>query len=107
MLLPLIYLFWGLFRLVFPLIFLGMAGIFHYQKKMKWAKIFYVISAGLMFHLILDCLFGSNYAYLWPFTTPTFCLQWDISEYTTGIDAIILVVWLVHEEIHKKIKDYI
>lgn len=93
--------------LIFPLIFLVIAGVLHYKRETKWAKIFYVITAGLIFHLVLDCLFGGNYAYFWPFTTPTFCPQWDISEHFTGIDAIILVVWLVHEELHNRIKDYI
>ena len=92
----------------FPLIFLVAAGILHYQKNMKWAKISYVISVGLLMHLILDCMFGGYSTFLWPLAINTgFCPQWGISGYAQSIDAIILVVWLVHEEIHNKIKDYI
>jgi len=94
--------------ILFPIIFLLIGIILHYQQKMKWAKISYVIAAGLFFHLILDCMFGGYTTFLWPLGITTgFCPQWGLSNYIAGIDAIILIVWLVHEEIHKKIKDYI
>ena len=94
--------------LIFSVIFLGIAGFLHYQKNLKWAKIFYVIAAGWFSHLILDCLFGGYKSFLWPFlSVGGFCPQWFISNYMMEIDAIILVLWLVHEEIHKNIKNYI
>ncbi|MBU0459489.1 MAG: metal-dependent hydrolase [Nanoarchaeota archaeon] len=94
--------------LIWPLIFLGIALILHYKKEMKWAKIFYVIAVGFVFHLSLDCLFGGYKSFLWPFlVAPNFCPEWGIINYAVSIDALILVLWLVHEEIHKKIKDYI
>lgn len=93
--------------LIFSLICLITAMILHYRKDMKWAKIFYVISAGLALHIILDCTFGGYKTFLWPFwITPSFCPQWGIGSYASSIDAIILVAWLLHEELHKKIKDY-
>ena len=93
--------------LIFPLICLGTAIILHSKKNLKWAQIFYVIAAGLALHSILDCAFGGYKTFLWPFwITPSFCPQWGISSYATSIDAIILVLWLGHEELHKKIKDY-
>lgn len=94
--------------LIFPCLFLTTAIILHLQKEMKWAKIAYVISAGWFTHLLLDCLFGGYKSFFWPFfTVCQFCPQWGIDNYAIGIDAIILVVWLVHEELHKEIKDYI
>jgi membrane-bound metal-dependent hydrolase YbcI (DUF457 family) len=96
--------------LLFPLIFLVIGIILHYKKETKWTKIFYVIAAGLFFHLFLDCLFfdyGIIKSFFWPFSEINFCPRWGINKYGASIDAIILVVWLIHEEIHKKIKDYI
>ena len=94
--------------IIFPLIFLIVAGILHYQDNMKWAKIFYVIAVGLFIHLLLDCMFGGYTTFLWPLSINTgFCPQWGLQGYAQSIDAIILVVWLVHEEINHKISDYI
>ena len=53
--------------LLWPLLFLIIGLFSHYQKNLKWAKIFYVISASWIFHLILDCAFGGYKEYLWPF----------------------------------------
>jgi membrane-bound metal-dependent hydrolase YbcI (DUF457 family) len=101
----------GLFThsLLFPLLFLIIGIILHYAKNNKWAKISYVIAAGLLSHIIFDCLFNSYATFLWPLkiNTLTFCPKGIAAAYRTGIDAIILVVWLVHEEIHNNIRDYI
>ena len=32
--------------------------------------------------------------------------RWNIVNYSESIDAIILVIWLVHEELHHLVKDY-
>jgi len=100
----------GLFThsLIFPIFFVILGYIFHFRKgNHKWAKIFYIIAFGLFFHLILDCTFGGYKTFFWPFYFANFCPQWGISGFMQSVDAIILVVWLVHEEIHNKIKDYI
>ncbi|MFH1276617.1 MAG: metal-dependent hydrolase [Candidatus Woesearchaeota archaeon] len=74
---------------------------------MKWSKISYVISAGWFMHLIFDCLYGGYNSMLWPIhTLTTFCPEFGLSSYAISIDAIILVLWLIHEELHQKIKDY-
>lgn len=93
--------------LIFPLIFLVLGGILYYKKNSKWAGICFVISAGWFLHLILDCGFGDPKEFIWPFFINNFCPQWGIQPYAMHLDAIILVLWLVHEEVHKKIKDYI
>lgn len=102
----------GLFThsIIFPIIFLIIGIIFHYKNNIKWASIFYVISFGLFIHISLDCLYGGEpwKLFLWPSSIlPTFCPRWNIYPYGEGIDAIILVFWLIHEEIHHRIKDYI
>jgi membrane-bound metal-dependent hydrolase YbcI (DUF457 family) len=93
--------------IVFPIIFLLTAALLHYEKNMKWASIFYVIAFGWFFHLSLDCMYGGYKEFLWPLVINNFCPQWGLNEHASSIDAIILVAWLVHEELHKKIKDYI
>ena len=94
--------------LVFVLLFLIIGLTLHFRKNFKWAKIFYVITFGWFSHLLLDCLFGGLTTSLWPLSFVTsFCPEWSFLNHAESIDAIILVLWLVHEEIHKKIKDYI
>ncbi len=89
------------------IIFLIVAIQFHIRNNMKWAKIFYVIAVGWFMHLFLDWSFGEYKWLFWPFVTPESIFPpLTLSTYGTSIDAIILVMWLVHEEIHHKIKDY-
>lgn len=100
----------GLFThsILFVILFLVVALLFHVKKNVKWAKIFYVISAGWFMHLVLDCLYGGYKTFFWPLQYATaFCPQWGIQAYAVDIDAIILVLWLIHEEVHNRIKDYI
>lgn len=95
--------------ILFAILFLLIGAALQFWKKNpKWPKIFYVISFGLVFHLVLDCFYGGpSYSILWPFNyVSSFCPGWDWIPYAPEIDAIILVIWLVHEEIANKIKDY-
>lgn len=77
-----------------------------FLQQKEWKKIGYVLAAGWFFHLFLDCLFGGYTTFLWPFTLGNFCPQWGISSHAADIDALILIGWLIHEEVHKKIKRY-
>ena len=102
----------GLFThsIFFSLLFFIIGGIFHYYKNLKWAKIFYVIGVGWTFHIFFDCFFGGEPSklFIWPFQLmPTFCPKWNLYDFAHSIDAIILVLWIAHEEIHNRIKDYI
>jgi membrane-bound metal-dependent hydrolase YbcI (DUF457 family) len=92
--------------LVIPILVLAAAIALHKSENMKWAKIFYVIYFGLFFHMLLDCSFGNPIALLWPALSTSFCPLSPLLNYTAEIDAIILLLWLLHEELHKKIKDY-
>ncbi len=93
--------------LLFPLLFLLFGLLFYWGKNKKWAGIFGVISAGWFLHLVLDCTFGGAKEYIWPLFINNFCPQFGIANFAPHIDAVILVIWLVHEEMHKRIKDYI
>jgi len=101
----------GLFThsIFFALLFAFIGAILHYQQNLKWAKIFYVIAVGWSFHVFLDCVFNTYATFLWPFSVDTtvFCpTQRILGDYRASIDAIILVTWLLHEEIHQKIRCY-
>lgn len=95
--------------LIIVLILLLIGIVSHYQKEVARAKLFYVVAAGWFIHIILDCAFNSYSTFLWPLmvNTKPFCPAPILgNHYGAAIDAVILVVWLVHEEVHKKIKDY-
>jgi membrane-bound metal-dependent hydrolase YbcI (DUF457 family) len=94
--------------LFWPLLLIGIGFILFYYEKKTAAKVLWVISAGLFIHTILDCLFNSYETFLWPlkFNTQRFCPSGLQTIYRAGVDAIILVAWLIHEEWHNKIKDY-
>lgn len=88
----------------------GLIGLtFHYYKNEKWRNIFYVIAAGWFLHSFLDCFFNPYASFLWPFNVDTlqFCPERVAGLYRSAVDAVILVVWLVHEELHNRIKDYL
>mgnify|MGYP001437672776 CR=1 FL=1 len=101
--------------LAFSLIFL-IPGYYFYQKKnYKWAMYFFVISFGIFFHLFLDFLLGGGRAegimWFWPFSSVGYkihlLLKANLNALPQGIDALILLAWLWHEEVKHKIKDFI
>ncbi|MBI2665990.1 metal-dependent hydrolase [Candidatus Woesearchaeota archaeon] len=85
-------------------------GIFlHSKKNYVWSRISNVIGVGIFFHILLDCFYGSGMEkfFLWPFTKIlSACNLWDLYPYGNHIDAVLLVLWLVHEEVHQKVKDW-
>jgi len=103
---------------LFGLIFLIPALIYWKLKKHKIAVYFIVICFGVLSHVLLDFLSQSDSSFgitlLYPFTFATFNLGLlgNLSFYQevslfAAIDAIILLLWLYHEEIKHKISDYI
>lgn len=91
-----------------PIILLLIGIILHYKNKIKLSRIFYVISTGWFIHLILDCIYGGEpKLFFYPFHyIPSIFFNWNIYAHADAIDAIILILWLLHEELHNKIKDY-
>ncbi|HIJ11436.1 TPA: metal-dependent hydrolase [Candidatus Woesearchaeota archaeon] len=94
--------------LFIPVLFVGIGFFLQYNENMDTAKWYYVIAAGWFLHIILDCGFNAYSTFLWPLHIDTmrFCPSKLAGIYRSGIDAILLVVWLVHEEVHNKIKEY-
>ena len=91
------------------LLFLGIGLIRHYQDDKKWANIFYVIAFGWLVHILLDYLYGGGSipSLFWPYQMlPAFYPSWNLYLWAESIDAILLVLWLVHEEVHNYVKDY-
>ena len=89
------------------LVFFALAALFWKKKKhhVDWGLFFLLLSIGWMFHLFLDCL-GGGYKFFLPFSDALFCKEWIPSLYFPHLDAVILLLWLIHEEWAKKIKDY-
>ena len=98
---------------LFGLIFLIPAIILWKNKKHKAAMYFFVISFGILIHILLDYIVSSDNGgimFFYPLSTASYAL--DLLKGTSptffaGIDAIILLLWLWHEEMKHKISDYI
>jgi len=100
---------------LFALIFLIPAFIFLKKKKHKTAMLFFVITFGILFHLFLDYLLGGGayegIKWFWPFYADAFKIHLlpkiGLSNIPAALDAVILLVWLWHEEAKHKISDFI
>lgn len=102
-----------------PLIFLLLAVLttkvhnnFLAKHHLKLNTIFYLIAFGTFIHLVLDSTLIGFIMPLYPLSTFKFGL--NIIPVTTlglsvmaGIDAILLVLWLIHEELRHKISSFI
>lgn len=94
--------------IIIPIIFLLIGLFIWYRKGKRNTRIlFFVIAFAWFFHLVLDCMFGGYSMLLFPFYAGNFCPEFNIQQYAAAIDAIILVLWLLHEEIRHEIRDYI
>ncbi len=98
----------------FPLIFLLIAVFFHFRKthhSHKWAVVFGIISAGITIHLLLDMFLSggvSPFYPLWGYTyTAGIFGSITLPAFWAGLDAILLLAWLYHEERKHKIRDFI
>src|SRR3989338_9048657 len=98
----------------FALIFLVPAFILWHYKKHKTSVYFFVTCFAILFHIMLDFLFtGDGYGimFFYPLSTSMLGLNLLSNLATTnvvaGIDAVILLLWLWHEEIKHKISNFI
>lgn len=98
----------------FGLVFLIPAFIFLKNKKHKISGYFFVITLGILFHIFLDYLLGGGnlegIMFFWPFSTQAYkihlLLKFESITPFISIDAIILLLWLWHEEIKHKLKNF-
>ncbi|MBI4155285.1 metal-dependent hydrolase [Candidatus Woesearchaeota archaeon] len=101
---------------IWSILFVLIAFIIHISSKKKYFKFtkkqvalfFIMISIGWLSHIVLDCTLQGNETISWIpiIANLNFCPKWLTQEAITGLDAIILLAWLIHEEIKHKIKDY-
>ena len=95
-----------------PISFFGFFLVYYALKRIKAAKVFLILTFGFSIHLILDGMIVGSIMPLFPLSTTEVGLDLvrllPISRATTmvSLDAILLLLWLWHEEIGHKIKDY-
>ena len=100
---------------LFGLIFLIPGFIFWRQKRHKAAMYFFVVCFGILLHIFLDYFLGGGQnegiMVFYPFSEAAFKLhlltKLNFPNIPAAIDAIILLLWLWHEEIKHKISDYL
>jgi membrane-bound metal-dependent hydrolase YbcI (DUF457 family) len=82
--------------------------------KDKLSRYFFVMCAGVLIHLALDLVSGGGNGHIlvfWPFSMVSYKIGLyaliGIPNLAEGVDAIILLAWLYHEEVKHKIIDFI
>jgi membrane-bound metal-dependent hydrolase YbcI (DUF457 family) len=89
--------------------------IFINRRDYKKATLMFIISFGVLFHIFLDYFLGGGMfegiMWFYPISMHTFKIHlfyWiDADNMPILVDAIILIVWLWHEEVKHKISDFI
>lgn len=94
----------------FPLIFVVISlAIYRFSKK--YSLLAAIVSFGVTFHLILDFILAGYIMPFYPFNTAAVGLNLishlGLRDIVPGLDAIILILWLWHEERRHKISDFI
>ena len=105
--------------LFYAIVFFLISMLFLFIRKEKYKIIKFVLhkqaivifflamSFGWFMHIALDCtLAADGYLNLIPTIPLKFCPNPFSNEALVGFDAIILVLWLVHEQYRHDIKDY-
>ncbi len=106
--------------LAYAIVFFFIAMIISFYRKedyklLKWnvprqalVMFFLAMSFGWFIHVLLDCaLAADGYLNLIPSVPLTFCPHPFSNNALAGLDAIILVLWLLHEQYRHDIKDYL
>ncbi len=81
------------------------------RHKLNISHIAFFIALGVMIHLILDATLSGSIRPFYPFSSYAIGLNIIPPELSRtvipGIDAILLVVWIIHEYKNHRIKDFI
>ena len=107
--------------LIWPLLLLLIGLSFYAHRResftlLRWktstrgaATFFFIVAFGWFFHLFLDCsLMGDDRISFIPIIAPiNHCVSLLHGDVPIMLDAVILVLWLVHEEVKHRIRDYI
>lgn len=94
----------------FPLLFL-IVGILYYRYSQKTTMLLAIISFGAGFHVLLDYMFAGTVMPFYPFSFRAVGLNLfgmaGLEAFVAGVEAIVLLAWLWHEEMRHKISDFI
>ncbi|MBI2657168.1 metal-dependent hydrolase [Candidatus Woesearchaeota archaeon] len=95
---------------LFAVIFLALS-LVYFDLNRKASRLFAVITFGVAFHIFLDWLFTGGVAPLYPFSDAVYGLnlvgKLSLPLAIEGLEAIVLLWWLWHEEKTHKISDFI
>ena len=95
---------------LFTLIFLFIS-LIYFDLNKRVSKLFGVITFGVAFHIFLDWLLVGSIAPFYPFSYTTYGLnllgRTNLPLAVEGLEAIVLLWWLWHEEKLHKISDFI
>ena len=105
--------------LLYAIVFFLISIIFLFARKeqykiFKWdvhkgaiAIFFLAMAFGWFMHIGLDCMLAADgYLNLIPSIPLKFCPHPFSNEVLAGFDAVILILWLIHEQYRHDIKDY-
>jgi membrane-bound metal-dependent hydrolase YbcI (DUF457 family) len=94
-----------------PLTLLAITLLYHKLNNKKAATIFGIITFATFFHLLLDITFTGTIMPLYPFNYYPIGLNLltkiGLPSFMEAMEAIILLLWLWHEEKKHKISDFI
>lgn len=101
------YIFHGMFHLVYVAVLLSLIALilYYFELSRKYYLIVGILAFGFFLHLSLDCVAG-GYEFFYPFSAMNFCPKSVPARFWPGLDAIILVLWLIHEYYAHKIKAF-
>jgi len=98
--------------IVFPIVFLVGFLISYYFKKRRTHKIFLMLFIGFSIHIILDGIFSDHITLFFPFVFDRYGLNligplgsWF--DLYAAMDAILLFLWFIHEELEHNISEYL
>ncbi|MDP3765617.1 MAG: metal-dependent hydrolase [Nanoarchaeota archaeon] len=95
---------------LFILVFLVIA-LIYFDFSRKLSKLFFVITFGVAFHVFLDWLLVGAVAPFYPLSDAVYGLdlvgKLGLPLAIEGLEAIVLLSWLWHEEKTHKISDFI
>ncbi|MBI4149150.1 metal-dependent hydrolase [Candidatus Woesearchaeota archaeon] len=99
-----VYLHGGILHTLLPVLLSALVALALWNKRVPRSVriIAAIIPAALLLHLALDCAYGGYATLLFPLHTGNVCPQWDTSKYLLETDAIMLVAWLIIEDIRRK-----
>ena len=94
----------------FPILIL-IVGLLFYKTSQKTTMLFAMISFGTGFHVFLDYLFSGTVMPFYPLSYTAVGLDLfgkaGLEAFVEGIEAVVLILWLWHEQRKHKISDFI